>query len=143
MADPAALETIIGKITDALRPLVDAAQEDPGGSGIIALALELGVDLSGALTPAQAATFASAIKNAYDTILSVVDDPSGFADKIPQALQAIKDFKTVIDTLDKLLAHPADLAFKLFNYLVYGFVEREAPVLQAVLLFGGIFKSKQ
>ena len=47
---PAAFEILLTELTDALRPLVYAAEEEPVGSGLVRLALEAGYDLEGAGT---------------------------------------------------------------------------------------------
>src|SRR5215469_8427387 len=99
MPQSGALETIVSIIIEALEPLVGVAQASPPGSGVVTMGLDVGVDLSGVMDPATSATFATGISNAYDALLTLAQDPAGFADKIPQALQAISDFKTVIDVL--------------------------------------------
>lgn len=139
MAEHGALEIAISELTYALAPLIGAAQEQPAGSGLVQLALEVGVDLGPAMTPAEAGAFANAAVGIYNDLLLLVDDPDGFVEHIPEALDHLIAFTSAIDDLDLLLPAPQDLTRKLFDYLVFSYVERRAPALQLLLVFLGIF----
>src|SRR6266700_4400349 len=114
MPDPGALEIILGELTDALAPIVTAANEDPKPAGLIRLAMEVGVDLS-AMTQAQGTAFATSVGGIYSDLTSLIEDPDGFAAHIPEALEHVRSLTDAMAGLDLILPAPADIARKLFD----------------------------
>jgi len=143
MAERGALEILLAELTYALTPLVKAAQEQPAGSGLVRLALEVGVDLGPSMTPEKAGSFAETVGVIYDYLLNLVENPDGFAEHIQDALDHVIAFTDAIDDLDLLLPAPQGLARKLFDYLVFSYVQSRAPTLQSLLVFLGIFAAEE
>src|SRR5947207_9375996 len=112
MADKGALEVVLGELTTALAPIVIAAEGQPQPDGLIRLALEIGVDLS-MLSPAQGTAFATSVSGVYNDLTTLIENPDGFAEHIPEALDHIGSLATAIDGLDQILPQPADLTRKL------------------------------
>ena len=94
MADKGALEVVLGELTTALAPIVIAAEGQPQPDGLIRLALEIGVDLS-MLSPAQGTAFATSVSGVYNDLTTLIENPDGFAEHIPEALDHIEKGTTL------------------------------------------------
>jgi hypothetical protein len=129
-------EIVLGGLADALRPVVDAALAgDSDGEGLTELALEVGYDLTGKLTAQQASAFANDVSGIYADVESIIMNPDGFADQIPDLLGHIKDFAGKLDGLNALAGANADLGRRLLDYLVVSYLETQSPSLTALLEF--------
>jgi hypothetical protein len=141
MAEPGGLELLFGAVTEALAPLVEAANVTPPGSGVVSLARELGIDLS-SLDAATWQEFAQAICSAIDDLEVLVD---GSEDGSPLAIlggpEHIRRFVSAIEALDAALPAPANLGARMFDYLVYEYVRRRSTTLAAFLELVGVFVS--
>ena len=137
---PAAFETLLIELTEALRPLVYAAEEDPVGSGLTQLALETGYDLGGLLSEQSAAEFVTAVSTAHGALRTLVSDPAGFVEQLPEVVEQVGKLSDELETLNELLPAGADLAARLVDYLVATYVERRSPTLYALLALFGIVR---
>lgn len=140
MAERGVLEIVLGELVEAMRPLVNAAEESPPGSGLVRLGREVGVDLSTALTSTQATAFKTAVTTAFAPMASITTDPVGFAAKVPDVVEDLADFVETTKTLDTVLATASDLSERLFNYLVFSYVQRRTPTVHALLVLFGVFQ---
>ncbi len=104
--------------------------------------MEVGVDLS-AMTQAQGTAFATSVGGIYSDLTSLIEDPDGFAAHIPEALEHVRSLTDAMAGLDLILPAPADIARKLFDYLVFIYVQRKASTLQSVLVFFGVFSAQE
>lgn len=133
-------ETVFRELTAALQPVIDAAVADgKSGDGIRALARTVGYDIDAALTVALAAQLGTDLSTISDDIAAIVNDPAGTADRIPDLVQALKNATATLDGLDALAGVGADLGRRLFDYTVMTYVERRTPTLAALLALFDIF----
>jgi hypothetical protein len=133
-------EIVFGELARALQPLADAAAADSkSGDGVRDLARTVGYDIDAALTPALATQLGTDLGTIQDAIATLVDDPAGTANKIPQLVTAITSAKATLDGLDALAGAGADLGGRLFDYAVMTHVERRSPTLAALLSLIDIF----
>lgn len=133
-------EVLFGELADAIGPLVEAASSDgASGDGIRELARAVGFDVDAALTPALAHQLATDLNTAWTAITGIIDDPNGFADKIPDLAVSIADAITALESLNGIAGPGADLGRRLLDYAVVGTVEQASPSLAALFAFFGIF----
>src|SRR5207249_254175 len=116
---PAAFELLLIELTDSLRPVVYAAEEEPVGSGLVRLALETGYDLEGLLTEERATEFATAVSTIHSALRTVVSDPDGFVERIPDVLEQVANLYDELNRFDELLPSASDLGVRVLDY-AYG-----------------------
>jgi hypothetical protein len=133
-------EILLAELAFALKPVVDATQADPPGSGLQRLALETGYDLEGLLTEERAGAFAEAVSSLHGAIATIVADPAGFASRIPELLDNVGSLGQELDGLDNLLPPGSDLGTRLFDYLLTTYLEQRVPTLYALLRLTGVVR---
>ncbi len=133
-------EVLFGELADAIGPLVRAASSDgASGDGIRELARDVGYDIDAVLTPALAGQLSNDLGTAWTAITGIINDPNGFADKIPDLALAIADAITALESLNGIAGPGADLGRRLLDYAVSTAVEQRSPSLAALMAFFGIF----
>lgn len=135
---PAAFELLVAELTFALKPVVDAVEEEPPGSGVKRLALETGYDLNGLLGVDRAIAFASTVSFAHNALRSIVADPEGFLPRIPEALEQVSSLWDEINQLDELVPQDSDLGIRLFDLLVTRYIEQRSPGLYGLFVLTGV-----
>lgn len=139
MSQEGPLELALHELARALQPLVDAAAENPPGTGIIRLSKEIGFDLTGVLDAGTASAFSTSISSVYGGIVSIVDDPSGFASKILSLVENIASFFNTMQSLNSISASTSELSKRLFEYLIISYLQIQNPILHNLFVFTGIF----
>lgn len=133
-------EAVLTELVTAVRPLVDAVEENPDGSGIVRLALEVGLDINGRLSQQQIQDFTNLVRTTYTALRIAIDNPQGLVSELPQIVQNSKRFVEIVEDLDNILPPGEDLGTRIFNLLVVSYLENRVPIVLTILVLLGIVR---